>query len=289
MGDREAGRSMGLVGNIQRYSLHDGGGIRTVAFLKGCPFRCPWCCNPEDLSYEPEEILRESLCIMCSRRKGEPCPRPASQCPTGAKELVGIWRDAADLADLCARDGVFYEESGGGATLSGGEALSPCYQEFAARFFEECDARGVDTAIETTLSVKIDDIDRLVGTVGKWLVDFKIADEDASRKICGVSPNLRDENARELLARGAEVIARMPIIPGYTDSHENVLANIERIEKLGIKRVDVLPFHQLGEAKYESAGLQYSMASVPQLSDGDVEWIMDLLESKGLSAVLHGE
>lgn len=285
----ELGDATGLVGNVQRYSLHDGGGIRTVVFLKGCPFRCPWCCNPEDLSYEPEEILRESLCIMCSRGEGEPCPRPASQCPTGAKELVGIKRGAAELAELCARDGVFYEESGGGATLSGGEALSPCYQEFAAGFFEECGARGIDAAVETTLSVRLCDIDRLARTVDKWLVDFKIADEDASRKICGVSPNLRDENVRELLARGAEVIARMPIIPGYTDSHENVLANIERIEKLGIRRVDVLPFHQLGEAKYESAGIRYSMASVPQLSDKDVEWIMDLLESKGLSAVLHGE
>lgn len=289
MDDQGTGSPAGLVGNIQRYSLHDGGGIRTVVFLKGCPFRCPWCCNPEDLSYEPEEILHESLCIMCSRMDGEPCPRPASQCPTGAKELVGIRRSAADLAELCARDGVFYEESGGGATLSGGEALSPCYQEFAASFFEECAARGVGTAVETTLSVKIGNIDRLAAAVGIWLVDFKIADEDASRKICGVSPDLRDENVRELLSRGAEVIARMPIIPGYTDSGENVLANIERIQRLGIRRVDVLPFHQLGEAKYESTGLSYSMASVPQLSDGDVEWIMDLLESKGLSAVLHGE
>ena len=114
--------SVATVTNVQRFSLHDGGGIRTVVFLKGCPFRCPWCCNPENLSTEPEVSLRERLCIHCSPRPGGgPCATAPEDCPTGAKELLGRQRTVDDLVAEVERDRAFYEESGGGVTVSGGE------------------------------------------------------------------------------------------------------------------------------------------------------------------------
>ena len=164
--------------NVQRFSLHDGGGIRTVVFVKGCPFRCPWCCNPENLSPKPQEVWHRSLCIRCSMRSGEfsaeACPKSAAECPTGAKELLGIERSAEELAEECQRDAVFYEESGGGVTLSGGECLS--YQGFAEEFLQYCKERGMRTAIETTLAVPLADAEKLVACCDLFLVDFKIAD-----------------------------------------------------------------------------------------------------------------
>lgn len=288
MKDRELQVPCALVANIQRYSLHDGGGIRTVAFLKGCPFHCPWCCNPEDISYEPEEMLRPALCIHCSCRPGQACLCPASACPTGAKEIVGTIYTALDLARACARDRIFFEESGGGVTLSGGEALSPCYQEFSLAFFEEAKRLGLHTAVETTLSMEVGDLDALSEVVDVWLVDFKISDELSSREVCGVSPKLRDANVRSLLERGSNVVARMPIIPGYTDTRESVLGNIDRMVELGLRRADVLPFHQLGEAKYQNLGLTYHLSGARRFLDEDAGWVVEGLRKSGIDATLHG-
>lgn len=246
--------------NVQRFSLHDGGGIRTVVFVKGCPFRCPWCCNPENLSPKPQEVWRKSLCIRCSMRPGEfapgACPKSASECPTGAKELLGVERSAEELAEECLRDAVFYEESGGGVTLSGGECLS-C-QGFAEEFLQCCKERGMRTAIETTLAVPLADAEKLVAGCDLFLVDFKIADRERSMEVTGIDPQVRDKNLRRIIGLGAKVVGRMPIIPGFTDSRDNVSQNVARLVELGITRVDVLPFHQLGKGKYDAAGMDYA-------------------------------
>ncbi len=275
------------VTNVQRFSLHDGGGVRTVAFLKGCPFRCPWCSNPENLSPEPEVALHESLCIHCSRQPGEPCPTAPELCPTKAKELLGVRREAADLAAELMRDVTFFKESGGGVTLSGGECLLE--QEFAMEVLENCKKSDVHTAIETTLAVPLQNPARLVACVDSFLVDFKLADMQRSRKVTGISLGIRDKNLRDVLALGANVVARMPIIPGYTDGESCVRANIARIVELGITRADILPFHQLGESKYESLGENYELKGQAQLSDEDVAWIAEVAEAAGLTTVIRGE
>lgn len=276
--------------NVQRFSLHDGGGIRTVAFCKGCPFRCPWCCNPENLSFEPEPSWNARLCIRCSMPEGEfdgaACPRTADECPTAAKEMLGRERDAADLAEECLRDRVFFAESGGGVTLSGGECLAR--QDFAMEFLEECHARGAQTAVETTLALPLRDPARLVAATDVFLVDFKVADRSRSLEVTGIDPDLRDRNLRRILALGASVVARMPVIPGFTDARGNVTANVSRVVELGIRRADVLPFHQLGQGKYESTGRAYTMGGVAQLHEEDVRWVADLCEGAGLSATISG-
>ena len=276
------------VTNVQRFSLHDGGGIRTVAFLKGCPFRCPWCCNPENLSFEPEVSLKERLCIHCSPRPGGAmCQTDPDRCPSGAKELMGRTRTVASLVEEALRDQVFFEESGGGVTLSGGECLAR--QDFAVSFLAACKERGANTAIETTLAVPLSDVEGLVAAVDTFLVDFKMADRERSLRVCGIDPDIRDANLRAVLAAGGTVVARMPIIPGYTDGRENVAANVARIRDLGITRADVLPFHQLGEGKYDSLGKDYACRGMRQLTEADVQWVADLLEQAGIHAVICGE
>ena len=285
-GDAAALGQTATVANVQRFSLHDGPGLRTVLFLKGCPFRCPWCSNPENLSPAPEVILRERLCIHCSRDPGQSCPRSPEQCPTGAKELVGERRGVGDITAELLRDRTFFEESGGGVTVSGGECL--LYQAFLVELLEALHESGVRTAIETTLAVPLQDVRRLAACCDLFLVDFKLSDRARSLEVTGIDPDVRDANLRVLLAAGADVVARMPIIPGYTDSAECVAANVARVRELGIGRVDVLPFHQLGEAKYSSLGKKYEMAGEAQLSDADVSWVADVCRRTGLEASIRG-
>lgn len=283
---------------VQRYSLHDGGGIRSVAFTKGCPFSCPWCCNPENLSFEPEVSWQGKLCIGCSvrpdgsrDRNGAPCDTPPERCPTGAKKLVGEMRTVSSLAAQMLRDKVFFEESDGGVTVSGGECLAGrARQEAVVELLDTCRVVGVRTAIETTLATPLEvDAERLVAACDVFLVDFKIADRARSMEVTGIDPQRRDANLRAILAHGAAVVARMPIIPGYTDGLDNVRANAVRAVALGISRVDILPFHQLGEGKYDSVGRSYTMEGVPQLHEQDVADAVALCESFDLKVVVRGE
>lgn len=282
-----------LFTNVQRFSIHDGGGIRTVVFLKGCPFRCPWCSNPETLSFEPQTCWHESLCVHCSMAPGgnglRDCPRSPEECPTTAKETVGKPASVEDLLDLVRRDRVFYEESNGGVTVSGGECLAGPNQDLTVELLRRCHEEGIGTAIETTLAVPVRDMAALVAAADALLVDFKIADPRRSREVIGLDVGLRDKNLRAALSLGARVVARMPIIPGFTDSAENVRANVERIVELGIGRADVLPFHQLGQGKYDSIGRPYSLAGLPQLTEDDVADVVAACEAAGLVTVVHGE
>lgn len=286
------------VTNIQRFSLHDGGGIRSVAFVKGCPFRCPWCCNPENLSFEPEIAWHRRLCIGCSAHvggtcdaNGAPCDTPCEQCPTGAKELMGTWRTTSDLAHELLRDLPFYEESGGGVTVSGGECLAGAARQRAlldllCRVHEG----GASTAIESTLATPLAVTPKeLVQACDQLLIDFKIANREHSLAACGIDVAVRDANLAAALAAGATVVARMPIIPGFTDGDACVRANARRARELGISRADILPFHQLGESKYASVGRAYEMSGVAQLAETSAERAANIVESEGLSVTIHGE
>lgn len=285
----QEGQLTGLVANIQRFSLHDGGGIRTVAFLKGCPFRCPWCCNPEDISPAPEVSFSEKLCIHCSAQGPDGlCVNAPERCPTGAKRIVGKRYTVDELAHELARDRIFFEDSGGGITLSGGECLYGRNQAFSCAVAMRCRQMGLNTAAETTLAVPLDNPKELVDAISTFLVDFKIADREKSLSVIGLDPQLRDDNLRQVLSLGARIVARMPIIPGFTDGSENVAANVKRIQELGITHVDVLPFHQLGESKYASIGRKYDLCGIRALTDEDVSSVIDTCRAAGLDATIHG-
>lgn len=268
-----------------------------MGFLKGCPFTCPWCCNPENLSFEPEIAWHEKRCVGCSVRingqrdaNGCPCDIDPSKCPTGAKELLGKSWEADKFARDLMRDRIFFEESGGGVTLSGGECLAGRNLPFAIEVLSICHREGCNTAVETTLAVPMNEaeIDALLTCVSTFLVDFKIADAVLSRKVLGLDIELQDRNLTTILSRGANVVARMPIIPGYTDSYENVKANLARIIDLGIHRVEVLPFHQLGTAKYDASGHPYTLRGLTQLSADDVAWVAELAHESGMIVGVGG-
>ncbi|WP_337379700.1 glycyl-radical enzyme activating protein [Parolsenella catena] len=269
-----------------------------MAFTKGCPFCCPWCCNPENLSFEPEVCWHERLCLGCSVRadgrrdaNGAPCDTSPERCPAAAKELLGQWRAVDELAAELLRDLPFYEESGGGVTVSGGECLAGATRQRAVlALLELCHAGGASTALETTLAVPLAvPLDRLVGACDAFLVDFKIADRARSLAVTGIDPLVRDANVARVVAAGGRVVARMPVIPGFTDGDACIRANARRARELGIRRADVLPFHQLGESKYASVGRAYGMGGVAQLSEEDVERALELVRAEGLLATLRGE
>lgn len=175
--------------------------------------------------------------------------------------------------------------------MSGGECLAGAARQRAViALLERCHAAGAATALETTLAVPLAvPLDRLVGACDAFLVDFKVADRKRSLAVTGIDPAVRDTNLVRVIGAGGHVVARMPIIPGYTDDDACVLANAHRAASLGIRRADVLPFHQLGEGKYSSVGLDYEMSGVPPLTEADVGRIVSLVESAGLEVVVHGE
>ena len=286
-----------IITNIQRYSPHDGGGIRTVAFLKGCPLRCPWCCNPENLSFEQEISFHKSLCIGCSVRKdgrldanGCPCDTPVSECPTGAKRFEGTEHSVDTLVDKLSRDKVFFDESDGGITLSGGECLAGSKrQEYVMDVLQGCKNRGINTALETTLAVLLVDVERLARACDAFLVDFKLADKDRSIEVTGIDTDIRGETIRALVRLGSTVIARVPLIPGYTASIANAQSNAEAICAHKIKQVDLLPFHKLGEGKYESLGMRYECADSELITEKELSDIENVYKSFGSKVVRHGE
>lgn len=271
--------------NIQRYSLHDGGGIRSIVFFKGCPFHCPWCCNPESLSLDIQEMFKEHLCIACSIKDGK-CINDAAHCPSKAKTFIGEHKTIEDIIDVLKRDKVFYETSNGGITLSGGEVL--LQQPFAYELLQACKKEGFHTAIESTLGVQIQDAKRLVSLVDVFLIDLKIMDPKQSQHVCGINIQLVKENIRNLLALNTNIIIRIPLIPKYTTSKENIQSIIRFMQLEDLKEVHLLPYHNLGETKYNSLNLTYSLYDLEAISDKMVEDIKQMFIDANINACIHG-
>lgn len=214
----------GIVFNIQRYSLHDGPGIRTTAFLKGCPLRCRWCHNPESIHPEPELM-----------RKGD------------GTEIVGRVMTAEAVAAELARDRVFYEESGGGITLSGGE---PLYQpEFALDILSRCKAEHLHTTVDTCGYVDSNVLLAAAECTDLFLYDLKHPDSIKHEEYTDVPNELIIENLRMLCAAGHHVLVRQPIIPGFNDDPGTVEATGRLLESCGVQRLELLEYHRLGASK----------------------------------------
>ncbi|WP_440897424.1 glycyl-radical enzyme activating protein [Amphibacillus sp. Q70] len=255
----------GLVFNIQRYSVHDGGGIRTIIFLKGCPLRCPWCANPE------------------SRKAVE----PTTWNKNGQEETIGEWRSVDELVDQVMKDEIFYRTSGGGVTLSGGEVLMQ--SDFAAHLLEEFYNLGIHTAIETTGCFPVKKIKTLVPYLNQVLFDLKIMDEHNARQVIGTNVSIVKENFEYLLNEtDVDLVPRIPLIPGFTDSSENIKAIIDYLLALGIYDVHILPFHQYGSSKYEYLGWEYTMKDVDTLTKAEVNTIKNMFEDQGIQANIDG-
>ncbi|NBK98053.1 MAG: glycyl-radical enzyme activating protein [Erysipelotrichia bacterium] len=272
--------------NIQRYSLHDGGGIRSIVFFKGCPFTCPWCCNPESLSMKPQLFYKESLCMNCSKKVNGLCNNDPLDCPTGAKEIIGKWQSVEEVYDVIKRDQAFYETSGGGITLSGGECLLQI--DFAIDLLKRCKENHIHTAIESTLALKVDRLAELVQLVDVFLVDFKIMDHQKSKEILNLDVSVMLNNVKWILEHGGHVIARIPLIPQYSATSENIEEMITQLKQLQLKEVHLLPFHQLGESKYKSIQKQYTCHDLKPLREKEVEMIEQRFKKEGFKCVING-
>jgi pyruvate formate lyase activating enzyme len=239
----------GLLFNIQQFSLHDGPGIRTVVFFKGCPLRCKWCSNPESQKAEP--------CLLWEDKKNA----------QGVEDSRKY--DLAEVVEICLRDKPFYEESGGGVTLSGGEAL--VQWEFAAALLRALRAEKIHTALETSGFAAPAIFAEAAGLADLLLFDLKHYDEKRHIEGTGVSLAPILANLKSALAAGRELLPRLPVIPGYNDSLEDAKGFAELLVSLRATRAQLLPFHQFGEKKYDMLKIPYSMKGVPQLRREDLE------------------
>lgn len=263
----------GVVFNIQHYSIHDGPGIRTTVFIKGCSLRCVWCQNPESQSFKPELFFNAEKCTGC-RLCVKACPEGAIEifrersktnrvictgsgqcvevCPNEARNLMGTYMTAKEVFEDVIEDEIFYQKSGGGVTLSGGDPVAS--PEFTISLLKLLKDTNIHTALDTCGYAGWETMEQILKYVDLVLFDFKHMDPDAHLKYTGVSNELILDNARRIHSDlNIPVLARVPLVPGYNDSDENIEATAEFIaNELGtLTRVHLLPYHRLGEVKYE--------------------------------------
>jgi len=288
---QELEQTRGVVFNVQRMSMHDGPGVRTNVFLKGCPLRCGWCANPESQLLQPELMLRASRCIDCGQF-AEPCAacmpawlathrRSAIQreeidariavCPTGALGWVGEWRTAGDVMAQVRRDQPFYSD-GGGLTLTGGEpTMQPA---FCAALLRLAKAEGIATALETCGHTQWEVLAELLPLLDVLLFDVKQIDPERHREHTGIDNDLILENLRRIARlSGPPMVVRVPVIPGLNADAASLAAIAACVLELArpVASIDLLPYHTLGKAKYQALGRDYPWAEQPRLAAAEVQ------------------
>jgi pyruvate formate lyase activating enzyme len=271
----------GLIFNIQRYSLHDGTGIRTIVFLKGCPLYCPWCCNPESQSFDIEKAKIKNICINCSK-----CSHSVEECPSGAIVEFGKYMTMEEVVKEIEKDMVFYNTSGGGVTLSGGEASAQ--PVFALELLKSLRKLGVNTAMETCGQVAENKLLELSQYLDLILFDLKIMNKDKAKDLLNADIELIKGNLHALVKNNRNVIPRIPLIPGYTMDDENIKEIILFVKKLKLKEIHLLPFHQYGSMKYEYIGKEYKLKNIKPPSDDEVYDIKNKMQLEGLKVVIGG-
>lgn len=290
-----------VVFNIQKFSIHDGPGIRTVVFFKGCPLRCLWCSNPESQRMPPQIMRDMKKCTHCGRC-AEVCPtgamsaelslddesfqRCVEECPVSALSLAGSRKSVREVFDVVMQDLPFYQKSGGGVTYSGGEpALQTDFIHSLSALLRE---QGVHIAAETTGYVPERDFLRFADCVDLLLFDLKHTDSLRHREGTGV-PNERIlSNLRRAAGLGKQIIVRIPVIPGFNDSLRDAEEFAKLLSGIGLTRMHLLPFHQMGEEKYRSLQQEYAMSGVRPLHSEDLKEMADILTAAGLDVQIGG-
>lgn len=273
----------GMVFDIQHFAVHDGPGIRTLVFLKGCPLSCPWCCNPESRAFHSELRHSSSRCRVC-RACAKACPEKAvlvgmegpafdrapciacdgwpcvEACPQDALSKVGRTMTVPEVMARIEADRAFYENSGGGVTFSGGEPLAQ--PDFLEALLTACRAAGISTAVETCGYALPDVVERMEPLVDLFLYDLKILDPERHEEITGCPNHPILRNLRWLAEHSpGKVTVRVPVVPNYTDFAENLEGIAALVSGLGLPRLELEPFHALGMDKHDAFGIPCAMAA----------------------------
>lgn len=285
----------GLIFDIRRFSVHDGPGIRTTVFMKGCPLTCLWCHNPESRLSEPEVTVKRR--VLEGRNISKP-------------ETTGYRIKPSDLIREIIRDRIYFEESGGGVTFSGGE---PLFQpDFLSAVLELCKHQGIETAVDTSGYADPETFHRIAPLTDLFLYDLKIIDREDHLHFTGVSNNRIKQNLKYLIHSGKNVMLRFPVVPGISNTRKNIeelkafifdeLLHIGKTGHISLKdrkvfsegtvinpiRISLLPYHSMAREKYQRFNLKNPLKGLPDLQPGDMDSLKQELESMGLSVTIGG-
>ena len=254
----------GRIFDIQKYSIHDGPGIRTIVFLKGCVLRCRWCCNPESQEYKIQEMTM-----------------------AGKTKTVGRDVTVGEVMEEVMKDLPYYRRSGGGLTLSGGESL--CQPEFAAALLRAAKESGLSTAIESTACASYETVQKLLPYLDYYLMDIKHIDSEKHKAFTGKGNELILENAKKLAVDAKNLIIRTPVIPTFNDTPEEILAIAQFAKSLpNVKEHHLLPYHRHGLDKYAGLGREYTLKEIVPPSDEQMQKLLEVASSTGIKAQIGG-
>lgn len=270
----------GMISGIKRMEIHDGDGLRTTVFFKGCPLRCIWCHNPESLLFEKQIAFFAHKCIGCGMCENERNERTAKICPVGAIEVYGREYELEDLVEVILQDEPFFK-NGGGVTLSGGECLAQ--PDFAIALAKALFDRGVSVYVDTCGFAKREIFEKIIPYTDKFLYDIKAVDANIHKKCTGRDNRIIWDNLRFLCDKGCKVEIRYPLVMGYNDCEcESIAKNLSGLQ--AITKVKVLQYHRFSASRYDSFGMKNTLPDT-ETTMQDVENAVNVLRSYGLNAV----
>jgi len=296
-----------VIFDLQRFSVHDGPGIRSLIFFKGCTLRCQWCSNPESHHFQPEILFDPAKCVGCwhcanvcpndavlieaeevhyDRKKCSGCGCCAKVCYSEARVLKGMVVTADWVVDQAVKDEPFFSNSGGGVTLGGGEPLAQ--PEFASSVLQMSKQRGLHTVVETSGYVPWTHLARTLPCTDLFLFDLKHVEPTKHRAYTGGDVGVIISNLNRLAAAGRPIVVRIPSIPTFNDTSAEIAAIARTVATLGLDEVHLLPYHSLGQSKYGLLGRECSFPSTPPMVKARLEELKAIAEGAGLTAKVGG-
>ena len=298
----------GVIFDIKKYAIHDGPGIRTTVFFKGCPLACRWCHNPEGISVASQRVYRQERCVRCGEciqicpqnvivetvdgmdsdtANCDLCQTCAEQCPSGAVEFVGRKVTVAEVVRQIEKDTAFYDQSGGGVTFSGGEPLMQ--PDFLLDLLDACSHLDLHRTVDTTGYADAELLLKVAQKTDLFLYDIKLMDVAKHRDFTGVSNRLILDNLKLLSENKARIQVRIPLIPGINDDVDNINRTAEFVAALsGIDHIAILPFHNSAREKYGRLGLECIPADMQRPSDEHLNTVAGWLSQTGLPVKIGG-